>query len=444
MMEEGLFRRSPNTVMLNQAKQAYDRGHPVSLESFGDAHLAAVLLKKFLKDLPEPIVPEDCYPIIRRCPPASDDPSDVAAVHFIREQILPSLHSHAAVVLLSYILRESVTCSPTRRSRYAILDLLHDVSLRSAHNKMDAHNLALVLSPNLVAGSNPARDVQMCMMANSANLPPFPGIQRPSFDGTTLSGVMKICIERYFEIFDEVRDRAEATAPSRINSMDPPTPPFVLSDDTDSDSASVLVMPTSPTRASVPSPTSPTTRMGPASTPPSAFGKARYRVMSTPPSAMPTSSAFTSNASSSSLSQLGEGSAATRSLHASASSDAVGTMSGTMRHKTRSMLSIEKNINASGGRGSITLGKGIGTLRKSAGSAVEAVSVTASGFFTPPGGESAVAPLVDPATVSSSAPANDATTPTGPPSTSPTPLIGAGESAREREGKSRELSEVSE
>ena len=115
-----------------------------------------------------------------------------------------------------------------------------------------------------------------------------------------------------------------------------------------------------------------------------------------------------------------------------------------MRHKTRSMLSIEKNINASGGRGSITLGKGIGTLRKSAGSAVEAVSVTASGFFTPPGGESAVAPLVDPATVSSSAPANDATTPAGPPSTSPTPLIGAGESAREREGKSRELSEVSE
>lgn len=81
----------------------------MSLASFGDAHLAAVLLKKFLKDLPEPIVPEESYAIIKRCPPASDDPADMAAVLYIRETILPALHSHAAVLLLSYVLREPQT-----------------------------------------------------------------------------------------------------------------------------------------------------------------------------------------------------------------------------------------------------------------------------------------------------------------------------------------------
>ncbi|KAH7099000.1 Rho GTPase activation protein [Auriculariales sp. MPI-PUGE-AT-0066] len=405
MIEEGLFRRSPNTVMLQQAKQAYDRGHPVSLESFGDAHLAAVLLKKFLKDLPEPIVPEDCYPIIRKCPPASDNPADVTTVNYIRDQILPSLHSHAAVVLLSYVLH-----------------LMHNVTLRSAHNRMDAHNLALVLAPNLVAGTNPARDVQMCLMSGSANPLPFPGLQRSSSaEGSmSLSAVLKICIERYFEIFDEHRDRGEALAPTAANSMEPPSAPFVVSDDTSSDNASPLIMQTSPTQRG---PASPTRATASVSTPPSAFGKSRYRVMSTPPSAMQTS-AFASNGSSGSLADSDL--PGTRSLYGG-SDNVSPSASGTMRSKTRSLLSIEKTLTANGGRGSISLSRGVGTLRKSTGAAVEAISVTASGFFTPPGG----------------APAPVATPSTPLPPVANTELS-SGDSAREREGKSRELSEVSE
>ncbi len=40
----------------------------MTLTSYDDPHLAAVLLKKFLRDLPEPIFPESTYGTIRKCP----------------------------------------------------------------------------------------------------------------------------------------------------------------------------------------------------------------------------------------------------------------------------------------------------------------------------------------------------------------------------------------
>jgi Rho GTPase-activating protein 1 len=107
--EEGLFRRSPNSVLLRQVQEAYDRGNVVNLHTFNDPNLAAVLIKKYFRDLPEPIFPESIYPVIRRCPLPSKDAGDVAAVTYIRETLLPSLPP-CAYVLLSFVLR---TCSFT-------------------------------------------------------------------------------------------------------------------------------------------------------------------------------------------------------------------------------------------------------------------------------------------------------------------------------------------
>jgi Rho GTPase-activating protein 1 len=58
------------------------------------------------------------------------------------------------------------------------------------------------------------------------------------------------------------------------------------------------------------------------------------------------------------------------------------------------VINVEKDsgpVTAAGTRrGSIRLGSGTskGTVGKSAGAAVEALSITASGFFSPPGGKS--------------------------------------------------------
>ncbi len=59
-------------------------------------------------------------------------------------------------------------------------------------------------------------------------------------------------------------------------------------------------------------------------------------------------------------------------------------MGGSQGHRSgrRSIVSIEKAIGKAGSKGSITIGKG--TTRRAGGAGVEAVGVTALGFFTPP------------------------------------------------------------
>jgi Rho GTPase-activating protein 1 len=124
LQDEGLFRRSPSSVLLKQVQQAYDRGifspssyvielilgiigHVVSLNTFADPYLAAVLLKKYLRDLPDPLFPEKVYPVIKRCPATSDDATDMSSILYIRETLLPELVPCAAI-LLSHILRELI------------------------------------------------------------------------------------------------------------------------------------------------------------------------------------------------------------------------------------------------------------------------------------------------------------------------------------------------
>ena len=115
MKDEGLFRRSPSSVLLRAAQEAYDRGNVVSLETFGDPHLAAVLIKKYLRDLPDPLIPEGLYGVIRECPmpPSFGTESgsgeverETESIRYIRELILPELVP-CALTLLSFILRES-------------------------------------------------------------------------------------------------------------------------------------------------------------------------------------------------------------------------------------------------------------------------------------------------------------------------------------------------
>ncbi|KAI0086905.1 hypothetical protein BDY19DRAFT_957303 [Irpex rosettiformis] len=381
LQDEGIFRRSPSSALLKQVQQAYDRGHVVSLNTFADPHLAAVLLKKYLRDLPDPIFSEKVYPIIRRCPPppSSDpnDPNGVLSVQYIRETVLPEL-APCAVILLSNILH-----------------LLHDVSLRSTSNKMDAHNLAVVITPNLVKSSNPIKDVQICVIPNGPSLHPSARVSHPEVlldageTNTTLGQMIKFCIERYYEVFDEVRDPTEARPsgrgsgsgsgeqeqeisyrPMQRTLQGPISPSLhshpsrnrdsVIEDSSDEDEDhEILVMPIGPdsrlgggavtTTNGAPSAWTPASRLSPTS--------ARH----------PTPS---------------------RSVYSGVPSTAspYGTCG-----RTKSLISIEPSPNGVDTRrgGSISIGTR-GTVRggrggKGSGSGVEALGVTASGFFTAPG-----------------------------------------------------------
>ncbi|KAJ3752365.1 hypothetical protein EV360DRAFT_88816 [Lentinula raphanica] len=148
--------------MLRAVQEAYDRGNVVSLETFGDRHLAAVLLKKSLKDLPTPVFPETMYGVVIRCPAPTGVLRDMASVMYVRDVLLPELAA-CTCILLNHVLH-----------------LMHEVSLRSAVNRMDVHNPAVVLCPNLLRGSSPIQDLQICVVPGGPQLLSTPSTSPPS------------------------------------------------------------------------------------------------------------------------------------------------------------------------------------------------------------------------------------------------------------------------
>lgn len=259
---------------------------------------------------------------------------------------------------------------------------MHDVSLRSSTNLMDAHNLSIVLCPNLVSGSSPTKDVMMCTLPGGPTLHPAQSsTPAPSAPGrTTLGLVVKLCIQRYYEIFDEVQDRSEALPPARSfveddfassgSSSPRPIRAQLVSqrrfstlsrgssnrdsralDDDESIDDTMLIMPVDAAPGA----------------PPSAWGSVSG------------SGTFRQRPRLELSSNGSQGPSPARSTHTlryAASSASPG-----QANRAKSTISIEK----SGGticKGSISVGRG--TTRKASGAGVEAVGVTASGFFAPP------------------------------------------------------------
>jgi len=252
-----------------------------------------------------------------------------------------------------------------------VLDLIHEVSLRSSTNLMGAHNLAIVLCPNLVSGSSPAKDIAICSLPGGPVLHPelSTSTQSPHQGQTTLSMIIKLCIQRYYEIFDEVQDRGEALLPARSITEDDVAPsgsssPRVVGapqgipskrlsalshgssnrdsrgfDDDESIDDTMLVMPVDSTVGA----------------PPSTWG---------PNAGRPRSSSQA------------------RSVHTLGhATKAAGSGQSGQVHRARSTISLENTSGTIRGRSSVTIGRG--TARKASGAGVQALGVTASGFFAP-------------------------------------------------------------
>lgn len=244
-------------------------------------------------------------------------------------------------------------------------ELMHEVSLRSATNRMDAHNLALVVTPNLVSGSNPLRDVMMCCIPSErapfSSLPTSP--TSIGMGKTTLGAVIKLCIQRYYEVFDEVPDRSEAIPP-RMHEPSPPSPTSshgrAHDDDEEIDDA-MLVMPIGPSgsnhhNSAVTTHTKPG-RPAPPPPPPLPYKPRTPKRAQQPASPR---SAVTTLAGRSG---------------APSSFSPYGTV-----NRARSTISIERGT--ARGKGSISIGRG--AAARTTGAGVEATGITVAGFFTPP------------------------------------------------------------
>ncbi|XP_053318692.1 rho GTPase-activating protein 8 isoform X2 [Spea bombifrons] len=124
---EGLFRRSVNVHIIKDIQKRYDLGKPVDFDDGGDAHVPAVILKTFLRELPEPLLTFASYrPIL-----------EITGVESILrvtrcKEVVQSLPDHNYAVL-----------------KY-LVGFLHALSQDSIRNKMTAANLACVFGVNLI------------------------------------------------------------------------------------------------------------------------------------------------------------------------------------------------------------------------------------------------------------------------------------------------------
>ncbi|KAK1894003.1 Rho GTPase-activating protein 11A [Dissostichus eleginoides] len=123
---EGLFRKSGSVIRLKALRAKLDAGEEC-LSTALPCDIAG-LVKQFFRELPEPVLPSELEEA------------------FLKAQQLPTEHDRtSATMLLSSVLPEK-NLSTLRH----FLDFLHNVSMRSAENKMDSSNLSVILAPNIL------------------------------------------------------------------------------------------------------------------------------------------------------------------------------------------------------------------------------------------------------------------------------------------------------
>ncbi|NXW62338.1 RHG08 protein, partial [Eurystomus gularis] len=124
---EGLFRRSASVQTIKDVQKLYNQGKSVNFDDYHDIHIPAVILKTFLRELPQPLLTFECYDHILEIT------SVESSLRVTRcKQIIQGLPEHNYVVL-----------------KYLIC-FLHMVSQESLYNRMTASSLACVFGFNLI------------------------------------------------------------------------------------------------------------------------------------------------------------------------------------------------------------------------------------------------------------------------------------------------------
>eukprot|EP01147_Barroeca_monosierra_P007181 gene7181-480_t len=95
---EGIFRRSANANTIKELKLRANQGDDLDFTVYGDVHIPAVLIKTFLRDLPEPLLTFEKYQTVLELAGLDDaDPKKVERTHEFFES-LPSRHYDPIVV----------------------------------------------------------------------------------------------------------------------------------------------------------------------------------------------------------------------------------------------------------------------------------------------------------------------------------------------------------
>ncbi|CAK6435152.1 unnamed protein product [Pipistrellus nathusii] len=128
--EEGIFRLPGQDNLVKQLRDAFDAGERPSFDRETDVHTVASLLKLYLRDLPEPVVPWSQYEGFLLCGQLMNADEAKAQQELMKQLSTLPRDNYS---LLSYICR-----------------FLHEIQLNCAVNKMSVDNLATVIGVNLI------------------------------------------------------------------------------------------------------------------------------------------------------------------------------------------------------------------------------------------------------------------------------------------------------
>ncbi|KAM8827709.1 rho GTPase-activating protein 24 isoform 2-T2 [Spinachia spinachia] len=130
LREEGLFRLPGQANLVKELQDAFDCGEKPSFDCNTDVHTVASLLKLYLRELPEPVVPFHKYDDFLACTKllGKDDEMGLKELQQLVNNLPP-----VNINLLKYICR-----------------FLDEVQSYSGVNKMSVQNLATVFGPNIL------------------------------------------------------------------------------------------------------------------------------------------------------------------------------------------------------------------------------------------------------------------------------------------------------
>lgn len=130
LREEGLFRLPGQANLVKELQDAFDCGEKPSFDCNTDVHTVASLLKLYLRELPEPVIPFHDYNEFLACAKAlsKDEEEGMKELRKLVDSLPPVNYN-----LLKYICR-----------------FLDEVQSYSGVNKMSVQNLATVFGPNIL------------------------------------------------------------------------------------------------------------------------------------------------------------------------------------------------------------------------------------------------------------------------------------------------------
>ncbi|XP_040033794.2 rho GTPase-activating protein 22 isoform X1 [Gasterosteus aculeatus] len=147
LQEEGLFRAPGQANHVRELQDAFDRGEKPVFDSTTDVHTVASLLKLYIRELPEPIIPFSKYTQFLSCAQLLTKDKAMGKVELGKQvKSLPQVNNN----LLTYICK-----------------FLDEVQSHSSENKMSVQNLATVFGPNIL---RPRVEDPVAMMEGSTQV----------------------------------------------------------------------------------------------------------------------------------------------------------------------------------------------------------------------------------------------------------------------------------